>query len=154
MDMQVDGSDFVCNACGAVSGDFDLFEEVGAEVNCKSVVEEVAPEKVPETTTGIHPTPVVGKGITFTRKPVKTTMSKEIMDMYKKMLDDISAERKTVVEWPKPGFVAYPEVETHVERKSYTELAKEFRTAKEDPENQKKWYSDVMREMQRRERRK
>lgn len=40
-----------------------------------------------------------------------------------------------------------------VKNKTYTELAEEFREAKEDPENQKKWYSDVMREMQRMERR-
>ncbi len=161
-----DGTDYVCNACGSVSADFDLFEEVGAEVNCKSV-EEAEPndvEAVPETTTGIHPTPVAPK--TFVRKPVKTEMSREIMDMYKKMLDDITREEKKrraykMPEWPSrmtwtPGGYS---IDEHVEKtvesksKSYSELAKEFRTASENPENQKKWYSEVQREMQRRERR-
>ena len=155
---RLDGTDWVCDACGSVTADFDLFEEVGAEVNCKSVEESVAVEEVSQ------------KEARITRKPpptytthVKTEMSEEIMDMYKKMLNDIRKEERRefkLPSWPKVGEVytgrntrIVEESEEHFERKGYTELAKEYRAARENPENQKKWYSEVQREMQRRERR-
>lgn len=152
---RVDGSDWTCDACGAVSGDFDLFEEVGMENECNPVpVSETVPAE----------------------DGLAQKNTDELNDLYKKLLAEVrAAEAKrhrtyTMPTWP-VGRGAYdwtsigwtstegykitresgePEV---VEHKSYSDLAKEHKKAMEDPANQKKWYSDVMGEMQRRERR-
>lgn len=147
-DARLDGGDFICDACGAVSADFDLFEEVGAEVACKSV------EAVRES---------------------EEADKAALAESYKKLMRKVGPAPREfkLPEWPtmptythvswtsKTGFTTgvYPakvskaEVEEIKTHKTYQELAAEFRAANEDPENQKKWYSEVQREMQRRERR-
>ena len=151
---RVDGSDWTCDACGAVSGDFDLFEEVGMENACKPVpVSEAAPAE----------------------GGLAQKDTDELNDLYKKLLAELKATEakrfrphrtytwptgRGYLDWTSIGWtstegytVKEEPVEETVSAKTYTELAKEFRAARENPENQKKWYSDVNAEIQRRERR-